>query len=104
MNLPDVQRAAIAAKMEEFPEVTWDRAAGDQAYGVAYGWIDREDQYKDFMCLHWWTHDGGVLFAYTTSSARLSEEFCRRIDPTIEHRACERVEDEFPQVQQRVRL
>lgn len=104
VNLPDTQRAAIAAKMDEFPEVMWDRAAGADFYGVAYGWIDRDDGRNDFMCLHWWWQNGELSFAMTTSSARLSEEFLRRIDPDLEHAACERVEDEFPMVARKIQL
>jgi len=90
--------------MDEFPEVMWDRAAGGDAYGVAYGWIDRDDGRNDFLCLHWWKQNGELSFAMTTSSARLSAEFTRRIDPALEHAACERVENEFPNVRRKIQL
>lgn len=106
MNLTDEQRRTISDKMNEFPEVAWDRSAGEAIYGVAYGWIDRDDGRSDFMVLHWWqpTKGAPLEFGMTTSSAQLSEEFTRRIDPGLEHAACERVEDEFPAVQRKIRL
>jgi hypothetical protein len=107
VKLTDEQRQQIAAKMDEFPEVMWDRAAGGGEYGVAYGWIDRDDGRNDFLVLQWWQPqhaDARLDFGMTTSSARLSEEFTRRIDPGLEHVPCERVEDELPAVRRKIIL
>ena len=104
VDLTDEQRAAITTKMDEFPEVMWDRAAGADFYGVTYGWIDRDDERKDFLVLNWWKQGEEIQFAMTTSSSRYSEEFTRRIDPELDHRACERVEDEFPDVRRKIQL
>lgn len=105
MKLTDQEREQITGKLNDFPEVNWDRAAGaDSSYGCAFGWIDREDERKDFMVLHWWKQDDGLDFSFTTSSAALSEEMARRLGHGDEHADCERVEDLFPDVARKILL
>ncbi len=80
-----------------FPEVTWDRFAGDMAseYGIGvFGWIYREDKKADFVFLRI-DNDGPWLVA--TSSAEHSAEFTKRVGFT-NHTDCKRVEDHFPNV------
>ena len=97
-----------------FPEVKWDRfiretsvEPTDELDGATvvytlYGWIDREDLYKDFVLIMFeW--DGS--FTYWTSSALYSEIFHERIHGDVSgHTDCERVEDWFPEIKNVVRL
>lgn len=94
-----------------FPEVRWDRFVNEISDGIPdettpiytmYGWIDREDTYKDFVLVTF-TWDGS--FVYYTSSAKYSKIFDERINGTSEnHTDCERVEDWFPEIKNVVRL
>lgn len=86
-----------------FPEVLWDRYIEDRGGTTEddysdvrtdyfYGWITREDQYKDFMILSM-QEDG---WSYLTSSSKYSAEFHKRMETKAEHTDCDRVEDLFP--------
>jgi hypothetical protein len=81
----------ISSVLNRFPEVAWDRWAGDEDRLVVFGWIDREDGFKDFMTVRF---DDGDLVTFTTSSARYSKEFSARLGAT-NHVDCKRVEDYF---------
>lgn len=71
-----------------FPEVSWDRFSGDFRELTVFGWIDREDQYKDFLVL---LFNNGRLEKFVTSSAKLSKEFSSRV--SFNHAPCRRVEE-----------
>jgi len=84
-------------ELKELDFVTWDRYVGgcwgeDINYVSVYGWIDREDDYKDFVEVIYWD-DGGKYF--TTSSA----EYTQRIHQVLfdespeKHKDCQRVEN-----------
>ncbi len=89
----------IEGVLLSFPEVRWDRYSGLMAgYCTFSGWIDRDDQYKDFMVLDF---DSGVVAEYCTSSAKLSAEFAARLD--FSHDDCIRVEADFD-IENMVRL
>lgn len=85
--------------------VEWDRFTifehpdVDGEVGVtAYGWIDRDDEYKDFAVFTAWTAAKEVQ-SFTTSSAEYSEELYERLtgeEPEgTGHNECRRVEDTF---------
>ena len=87
----------LAPDLEALEFVEWDRfTVGDwdgQTYVTVYGWIDREDDYKDFVIILRWA-DGTTY--YTTSSAERTEEIHRILwpdDPIEEHNDCQRVEE-----------
>lgn len=89
-------RSWAIRSMNLFPEVKWDRFAGDEMTQIGiFGWIPRDDGKSDF-CYLIIDHDGPWLI--TTSSEKYSEEFSRRIHSgkeSITHRPCRRVEDHF---------
>lgn len=87
----------IANALNTFPEVTWDRYTQDDYELIAYGWIERDDAYKDFMLIVVDLVD--FTFWYTTSSAKYSQAFHNRInDNPKQHSKCRRVESMFPTV------
>lgn len=106
MNLSDMNRGIIEGVLNRFPEVRWDRAAGGDAGGAAYGWIDREDEHQDFLVVMWEPDaDGGLLVGMVTSSAEHSRDFNSRLGAAPEdHQDCERIEHELPGVTNAIRL
>ena len=83
----------LAAVLNLFPEVRWDRTAGTAGSRVAFGWVDRADGRADFLLVTF-TAKGAVGF--TTSSAEHSAEWHRRLYGTdAGHSSCRRVEDVF---------
>lgn len=82
----------IESILNIFPEVAWDRYIDDESGYIFYGWIDREDSYKDFMVIEM-DKDGGYYFI--TSSAKYSAEFLQRINPDSIHSDCIRIESNF---------
>ena len=89
--------AELSESLEAMDFVTWDRYTGGewsegQQYVTVYGWIDREDTYKDFVEVIKW-ENGGVYF--TTSSAEHTEDIYEVLfDDSLEnHNDCKRVEN-----------
>jgi len=89
----------IAAHLAAVDCAEWDRFTvgdwgGDQSVSV-YGWIDREDAYKDFVLVIFWP-ESETLY-YTTSS----DEYTNQIHQTLfdeepdKHNDCRRVEHTF---------
>jgi hypothetical protein len=75
-----------------FPEVKWDRWAGDINKSMTvFGWISRDDGRSDFVCLIIYKGDVEKL---VTSSAKYSSEFAKRLG-YMYHGKCERVENHF---------
>lgn len=62
--------------LAQFPEVKWDRFAGQGCYLTAFGWIERADGRLDFMSI---SFRKGEPSGYVTSSAEHSAEFARRL-------------------------
>jgi hypothetical protein len=84
---------SIAEVLKIFPEVEWDRTAGSRASRVVFGWVDRDDDLKDFVVL---TFMGDGRVGMTTSSAKHSLEFHKRLfGDDRGHSNCKRVEDVF---------
>nr|WP_305794632.1 hypothetical protein [Halomarina rubra] len=79
--------------------VEWDRFTvgqwHDEQSVSVYGWIDREDEYKDFVLVIFWPES--EEFYFTTSSADRTEDIYRALvgDDMTEHNECHRVEDNF---------
>lgn len=80
--------------------VEWDRFTVGEMDGYqsvdVYGWIDRDDDYKDFVWSRFWPESETV--EYTTSSDEYTEEI-QRIwfgeESMREHNPCRRVENTF---------
>jgi hypothetical protein len=75
--------------------VQWDRftETDDEEWNTIdiYGWIDRGDQYKDFVVLEY-----DVVrdtFFYWTSSSKYSKELNEVAIEGMDHKECIRVED-----------
>lgn len=85
----------VVPTLNLFPEVTWDRWAGDGIEHIGiFGWIPREDGKSDFIYLMF---DADGLAFFTTSSALYSADFGARLG-SINHNPCKRVEDFWPGV------
>ncbi len=88
------QFIAVKAYLNMFPEVTWDRYSGSKTNLEFFGWIDREDEYKDFMVLMFeMDNETAKPTSFTTSSAKYSPDFSKRL--SWGHDDCQRVEDLF---------
>lgn len=92
----------IEAKLELLDFVEWDRFTEydhpERGRVVdVYGWIGREDEYKDFLTV---TFDPDVqqIHTFTTSSDEYTEEITRllygEVNPDT-HVPCKRVEDRY---------
>lgn len=87
-------RQQVARYVAALPEVAWDRLAGDDETVNVFGWITRSDGQRDFALLRFAFDELGVDISFSTSSAKHSAEFTRRLfGPEVEHSDCERVSD-----------
>jgi hypothetical protein len=94
--VPPGRAEQITGILNLFPEVVWDRCAGDAtAFIGVFGWIARADRKQDFIYL---LFDPEKVFLFSTSSARFSEEFSKRLGFPSPHSPCRRVENDFPSV------
>ena len=90
----------IAEVLGRVEFVEWDRFTLNEMDGYqfvdVYGWIDRDDDYKDFVWSRFWPETETV--EYTTSSDDYSREI-QRIwfgeDSLGDHNPCRRVENTF---------
>lgn len=82
--------ANLKATMALFPDVEWDRYAGDEKSASLFGWVPRTDGRRDFLLIKF---IDGEVSSYSTSSAKHSGEFADRLD--CEHSTCQRVADLF---------
>lgn len=100
----------IESVLRRFDNVKWDRFVmwGKTFSGgiTVSGWIDREDSYKDYICLDIYTDSsvsapdakiGRMNVDYMTSSAKYSLLMFKILNDGkgFGHRKCRRVEDYF---------
>lgn len=74
-------REHIAHWLNKFPEVRWDRVAGNEDLVIVFGWVDRPDGKADVLVLEFtFTGDSftGIRMV-ATSSAEHSRDFNTRI-------------------------
>lgn len=99
MSKPIRNQDWIESQLSALSLVEWDRFTigdwnGTQSVS-AYGWIDREDEYKDFVLIIFWAENEEL---YYISS---SDEYTVEIHQTLfdespeEHNDCRRVEHTF---------
>lgn len=96
-------REWIAGLLEQAEFVDWDRFVvatldDGRQYVDVYGWIDREDDYKDFVWTRFWPDNDQRIMDYTTSSDEYSEELTRiwfGEEAVEDHNECRRVEHAF---------
>ena len=113
MILPEAVNKEIRVMLSRLDFVQWDRFTesleDDQSVQV-YGWIKREDQYKDFILLTFYTDDHPLYsgFAFTTSSAKRTHQISAILNGTDSeserHNDCIRVEGEFLHLANAIRL
>ena len=102
--MDDHDRGYVEELLDRLSMVTWDRfvECGDSV--TVYGWIDRDDAYKDYIAIEIWPSDEYV--SYTTSSEEHTEEIHELLfgaDTVGDHNECQRVENHFD-VEQAVTL
>lgn len=84
----------ITTILEKLDFVMWDRWLPWSEGVEIYGWIDREDAYKDFIILHIYNDDNSI--EYSTSSAKYSTKIHEILYGKAEgHIDCIRVEGNF---------
>lgn len=86
----------IERTLNDIPFVKWDRFL-DLKFGRnriihTFGWINREDNYKDFVCLEFDIIKQEVLFISTSS-----KKYSKKISDILgsKHTDCERIENSF---------
>jgi len=87
----------LSDKLAQLDFVEWDRYTGGEwsegrQYVTVYGWIDRNDDYKDFVEIIRWAN--GQLY-FTTSSAEHTEDIFKVLfgGSLDNHNDCKRVEN-----------
>jgi hypothetical protein len=80
----------IESTLRELGFVEWDRYYSYGSDLAFFGWIDREDQYKDFVVVVL-DNQNRLIRGYHTSSAEYTEKIAEILD--IGHSECQRVED-----------
>jgi len=94
------KREWIGGLLERLQFVEWDRFTVGEMDGYqyvdVYGWIERDDDYKDFVWTRFWPNTETV--EYTTSSDEYSEKIQIEWfgkDSLDNHNSCRRVEHGF---------
>ena len=87
--------AWIERHLEALSFVEWDRYIPFDAGLSVYGWIDRDDDYRDFLIIHFYPAKRGLW--WQTSSAERHDEIHEILhgEDAGPGNACERVEDRF---------
>ena len=99
------EKELIANTLNRLPFVKWDRASfllsprigknrRRELWLAVFGWIDREDSYKDFIVLDFQLINGTLRPAvFSCSSSKFSEQAVKIImGADINHNSCFRVE------------
>jgi len=85
----------IVEILNKFPEVVWDRFEGEvEDVFACFGWISREDYKFDFIDI---TFNKGKAVTYSTSSAKHSEDFNKRLG-FENYLPCQRMENLFDNI------
>jgi hypothetical protein len=96
MTTEDVQIHNIELTLHPVEHVTWDRYTKEGNHWTIYGWVERDDAYKDFIVVDFdFYPDDGFGYSFTTSSAKYSEYFHNVMQMDGEHSPCIRAEDTF---------
>jgi hypothetical protein len=96
-------RELIEDVLTRLDMVNWDRFVNGTdpntvgRYINVYGWIERVDEYKDFVLLRFMLDYDPTLIAFTTSSDQYTDEIYRLIyrEEPDQHVSCKRVEYGF---------
>ncbi|MFH1365512.1 MAG: hypothetical protein ABIH28_02935 [archaeon] len=82
------KKDAIINVLKKLDFVKWDRYFGKGDNLTFYGWIDREDNYKDFVFIEF---NEGEYITHGTSSSKYSKKIAEILGK--EHSDCIRIED-----------
>jgi len=100
MSTPVKNSDWIGDLLGQLPFVEWDRfTVGEMQsnqFVDVYGWIDRDDDYKDFVWTRFWPKR--EIVEYTTSSDKYSEQIHIEWfgkESLDDHNPCRRVENQF---------
>lgn len=97
---------AVAEILNRFPEVAWDRTAGEDDERAVYGWLPRPDGRADFLLLWFWEDAGKLQVSHATSSTELSPIVGGRLygkaADDYPHHECEPVRQVFGDLVRRV--
>jgi len=85
--------------LNKLPVVRWDRISQKVGHIYAFGWIDREDEYKDFIVIDF---VNGEPVDYVSSDIKYNLEH-RRILGLFTQK-CQRIEKCFPDVKNSIKL
>lgn len=85
-------KAWISQVLRQLDFVEWDRYYSFGRDLAFYGWIEREDQYKDFLVIVV-DNEHKQVTGYHCSSAKYSEKVGEQLN--IGHSECQRVEDKL---------
>lgn len=88
------QKFKIEKKLIGLPFVQWDRYINSTNAITIFGWVNREDNYKDFVIVEFNT-DNYEVNVWNTSSLEYSKEISKIFEPFEEHNDCHRVEHYF---------
>ncbi len=88
------QKFKIEKKLMALPFVNWDRYVDSGDAITIFGWIKRNDDYKDFAIIEFSTDDYEVN-VWATSSKEHSESMGKIFQPDSKHNVCQRVEHKF---------
>ena len=103
--------AEVTKALNSLHFVRWDRFVDVELdYTItAYGWIDREDEKKDFVVLTYYKleHPFYIGFNFVTSSKKFSKDIAAILgigNGEEEHVVCQRVEDVFTECKNSIKL
>jgi len=85
--------------MNKLPKVKWDRISQKRGHLYAFGWIDRKDSYKDFFLIDFIR---GKPVDFCSSDIINNMEYAKILG--VYQQRCERVEDNFKDVKNKVKL
>ena len=80
------EKYAMEKVLKKLNFVNWDRYFGESNKLTFFGWIDREDNHKDFVVLDF----SGKYIWWATSSKKYSKEIADILNQ--KHSECKRVE------------
>ncbi len=79
--------------MEKFPFVKWDRFIESKLHYQVFGWIDREDNYKDFMLIIFLKETGAIVYWISSSHTRHEEIIKLLGKRAVNNFPCQRIAD-----------
>ena len=95
------KKDVIVNVLKKLHFVNWDRYFGENVL-TFFGWIDRKDNYKDFVTLDFdFTFWEECSISYTTSSKDYTKAIAKILNST--HSDCKRVED-FCDIENTIKL